>query len=179
MSNIDAAALQTLLDKQAISEILMTYSRSIDRKDPELLASIYWPDAYDDHLLYEGDIPGLVKFCFEFTDDMPTQHFLGNVLIEMEDGANAHAETYYQAYHNMPMEDGSREDMTLLGRYLDHFQKREGQWKILRRVVALDAYTRVPATSEWDSGLFAGIKMRGAAKPHDPLYKLNPLAAKR
>ena len=179
MDYIDPRALAELLDRQAITEVLMRYARSIDRKDPELLASLYWPEATDDHLLYEGDIPGLVKFCMEFTVDMPTQHFLGNILIEFADGANAYTETYYQAYHNMPLENGGREDLTLLGRYLDHFQKRDGQWKMLRRTVVADAYTRVPATSEWQTGIFAGIHARGGAKPQDPLYRLNPLASRK
>ena len=176
MNNIDTQAVQALLDKQAITEVLMRYSRSIDRKDAELLSSIYWPEATDDHLLYEGDIPGLVKFCMEFTVGMPTHHFLGNVLIELADDSNAYSETYYQAYHNMDAEEGGKEDFTLLGRYLDHFQKRNGEWKMLQRTVTVDAYTRVPATAVWDSGIFAGVRTRGAPRPDDPLYRLNPLA---
>ena len=176
MNSIDANALQALLDKQAITEVLMRYSRAIDRKDPQLLRAIYWPEATDDHLIYEGDIPGLVAFCMEFTAGMPTHHFLGNVLIELADDSNAYSETYYQAYHNIDGEGGGKEDFTLLGRYLDHFQKRNGEWKMLHRTVAIDAYTRVPATSVWDSGMFAGVKTRGGPRPHDPLYRLNPLA---
>ena len=38
------AQIQALLDKQAITETLMRYARAIDRRDPELLRSIYWPE---------------------------------------------------------------------------------------------------------------------------------------
>jgi len=178
MSEIDFEALQVLLDKQAITEILMRYSRAIDRRDPELLKKIYWPDATDDHLLYQGDIPGLVEFCFAFTEDMPTHHLLGNVLIEMEDGNNAYSETYYQAYHNTPTQSGPREDLILGGRYLDHFRKRDGEWRILQRTLTLEWYTQAAATSVWDSGMFENISTRGGARPDDPLYRLNPLAGK-
>ncbi|MFA5630206.1 MAG: nuclear transport factor 2 family protein [Porticoccaceae bacterium] len=176
MTTIDTKAMQALLDKQAITEVLMRYSRSIDRKDPQLLSSLYWPEATDDHLIYDGDIPGLVDFCMEFTVGMATHHFLGNVLIEVADDSNAYSETYYQAYHNMDAEGGGKEDFTLLGRYLDHFQKRNGEWKMLQRTVAVDAYTKVPATSHWESGILAEVKTRGAPRPQDPLYRLNPLA---
>ncbi|CAN5392161.1 hypothetical protein BH10PSE12_BH10PSE12_13270 [soil metagenome] len=169
MTVIDTASIQGLLDKQAIEEILMRYSRAIDRNDPDLLRLVYWPDAYDDHLLYEGDVDGLVSFCMEFTALMPTHHFLGNRLIELLDDAAAFSETYYQAYHNMPAE-GGRQDVTLLGRYLDDFVKRDGEWRIQRRIVVVDGYTQVAATSDWDNGLLAGVRMRGRGRPEDPLY---------
>ena len=170
------AQIQALLDKQAITETLMRYARAIDRRDPELLRSIYWPEATDDHLIYSGGVEGLVEFSFSFTVDMPTQHLLGNVLIEMEDARNAHAETYYQAFHNMPTEAGPREDLILGDRYLDHFQQRGGEWKILNRTLALDWYRQIPAASDWPNGMFANITTRGGAKPDDPLYKHNPIA---
>ena len=169
--------IQALLDKQEITEILMSYSRAVDRKDPDLLRSIYWPDAYDDHLLYQGDIDGLVDFCFSYADEnMPTQHLLGNVLIQLEDADNAHSETYYQAFHDVLREDGTRQDFILGGRYIDHFQKRDGVWKILRRALTLEWYQQLASTSDWPNGPFAKITSRGAYKPDDQLYKLNPVA---
>lgn len=175
MSGIDAQALQGLLDKQAIEEVLMRYSRAIDRNDADLLRAVYWPEAYDDHLLYEGDIEGLVKYCMEFTAEMPTHHFLGNRIIELLGPDKAFTETYYQAYHNMPVPDSdTRQDLTLLGRYLDDFEKRDGVWRIIRRVVVVDAYTQTAATSDWVAGILAGVKMRGAKKPNDPLQALHP-----
>jgi SnoaL-like domain len=181
MTDLDTNALRALIEKQAITEQLMRYSRAVDRHDIALFRSVYWPDADDDHLLYEGDLEGLVKFAFGFTEDMPTQHLLGNILIELADETNAYSETYYQAFHDMPTETGPRENLVLQGRYIDHFQKRqneggEWQWRIAHRSVALDCYTRFPATSEWQSGMFANIKTRGGFKPNDPLYKVNPLA---
>ena len=169
--------LQTLLDKQEIAETLMIYARAIDRKDPDLLRTIYWPDAYDDHLTYKGDTDGFLEMWSSHPiDDMPTQMLIGNVLIEMEDGENAHSEAYYQAYHDWPQEDGTRLDHIMGGRYIDHFQKREDVWKILRRTLTLDWYQELASTSDWPNGMYASITTRGADKPDDPLYRLNPLA---
>src|SRR5262245_50033921 len=118
MSDVVTSEIRALLDKQAITEILMRYSRATDRKDFQALREyVYWPDAADDHVLYVGDIPGLIEFNTKFTVDMPTTHFLGNILIEFQSGAHAFAETYYLAFHDMPGE-GGRQDMMLIGRYL-------------------------------------------------------------
>jgi hypothetical protein len=168
-------ALQALLDKQSIEEVLMRYSRSIDRNDDALLRSVYWPDAYDDHLLYAGNLEGLVEYCMETTRTMATHHFLGNRLIELTGPDKAFAETYYQAYHNItPAEGEGRQDLTLLGRYLDNFERRDGEWRISQRICTVDAYTEMPATSDWLNGLLSGVKTRGAKKPVDPLYAYHP-----
>ena len=41
-----SSALQILLDKQEIHEVIMRYCRAIDRCDEELLSSVYHPDAW-------------------------------------------------------------------------------------------------------------------------------------
>jgi hypothetical protein len=166
-------AIQALLDKQAIAEILMRYCRSMDRQDRELAESVYWPDATDDHILYCGDVPGFVAHAFRFMADVRTVHFVGNILIDFQSVFSAYSETYYIAYHDMPSENG-RQDMTLWGRYLDHVEKRGNEWRIKARTLTLDAFTVAPGTAVWDKGMFAGIRTRGGAKPNDPLYRLHP-----
>lgn len=171
--------LRGLLDRQAITEVLMRYSRAIDRRDPDaLLREVYWLDATDDHMLYQGDVPGMIDFAFGFTTDMPTMHFLGNIIIDLESDTLAFAETYHIAHHDMPAEDaGARRNLTLFGRYLDRFEKRDGIWRIKDRTVAIDCYTDAPGSSDWAKGMFAHVKTRGSAKPDDPLYRLHPRGA--
>ena len=53
--------LQTLLDRQAIHDVLMRYSRGLDRHDRKVLESVYWPDAVDDHITYRGDAKGFIE----------------------------------------------------------------------------------------------------------------------
>lgn len=156
----------------------MRYSRAIDRNNADLLRSVYWADAYDYHLLYEGDLEGLVEYCMEATNAMATHHFLGNRLIELSGPDKAFVETYYQAYHNLPLpEGGGRQDLTLLGRYLDDFERRDGEWRIRQRICTVDGYSEAPATSDWVNGLLANVKTRGAKKPDDPLHKYHPAGA--
>ena len=176
MATLDTAAVQALLEKQAITEQLMRYSRAMDRRDWELARSVYWPDAADDHINYQGDVAGFLDHAANFLIDMPTMHFLGNVLIDLESDTDAFAETYFLAYHNLPGESG-RQDLILWGRYLDNLEKRDGTWRISARTLALDAYSLTAGTSAWENGMFAGIRTRGGAKPDDPLYRLHPRGA--
>jgi hypothetical protein len=47
-------ALQQLIDKLEIHEVLTRYCRGIDRCDAELLESVYHPDATDNHGQFVG-----------------------------------------------------------------------------------------------------------------------------
>lgn len=173
---MDEDALQRLLDKDAIRDTLMRYSRAVDRHDAVGMEAVYWPDGYDYHLLFEGPPAAVVQASMDFTIGMPTQHFLGQMLVELTGPAKAFSETYYQAYHDMPATSGgARRDLTLLGRYLDVHEKRDGEWRILRRVIAVDAYHDQPGTQDWAAGILAGISTRGGHKPDDVLYREHPL----
>src|SRR3546814_9393801 len=52
--DIDAAELRKLLDKEAIREASLRYTRGIDRHDDEIMAQAYHPNATDDHGAYIG-----------------------------------------------------------------------------------------------------------------------------
>ncbi len=176
MVDLDLAAVQALLDKQSICELLMRYSRAMDRRDWDLAKAVYWPDAVDDHIQYRGDVAGFIEHAANFLVDMPTMHLLGNILIDLEGANRAFSETYFHAYHDIPGE-GGRQNLILWGRYLDSHEKRGGEWKISSRTLALDAYSTTPGTSDWANGMFSGIRTRGGEKPHDPLYRLHPRGA--
>lgn len=173
MDAVDQADLRELLDRQAITRVLMRYSRSMDRKDWDGVSSVYWPDATDDHILYTGDVAGLVDHCAKFTVDVGTVHFLGNNLIDFDGESSAFSETYYIAYHDLPDGEG-RTDMILWGRYLDRMERRGKEWRIAARTLTIDAFTNAPGTAVWNSGMFEGLRTRGREKPRDPLYALHP-----
>ena len=88
-----------LLDQQAVRDVLIRYTRGIDRMDPDLVRSCYHPDAYDDHGAFQG---GTEEFVAWFQQALSfferTMHFVGNQLVEV-DGDIAHAESYCVAYH--------------------------------------------------------------------------------
>jgi ketosteroid isomerase-like protein len=169
----DQRALRGLLDRQAITDVIYRYSRAVDRKDYALLASVYWPDAVDDHIAFSGDVAGFIAWVSGFTGSMNTTHFIGNILIEFQDDEHAFVETYVIGFHDMPGATG-REDFVGGGRYLDRLEKRGDEWRIARRDITLDFQMRAPSSADWNTGILANLKTRGAAKPVDPLYRFHP-----
>jgi hypothetical protein len=143
-------AMQRLLDRAEIQDCMARYARGVDRGDWETMRAAYHPDAYDDHVDYKGDIDGLVAFLkdrFEGVDN--SMHFLGNCLIEYAGPDAAFVETYFTsrrvrkpspeeaAKHGLEPQDGLTRQSW--GRYLDRFERRDGAWKVAKRIVVLDS----------------------------------------
>jgi hypothetical protein len=162
--------IQRLLDKQAITEVLHRYSRGVDRCDRSILATVYWPDAQDDHILFRGSGDALLDYLVGAVQGMHTAHRISNILIDFEVADRARVESYVWAYHNVPVENG-REDVVFGGRYLDVFERRAGEWRIARRRLIMDYFQRQPAAS--DLGVFGSLEVTGGHHPGDPLYDWN------
>jgi hypothetical protein len=126
--------LRALVDRQKIWDVMQRYARAVDRCDRELLRSIYWPEATEDH-------GGFLGTHAEFTDwvmDLSAHHVssfhgLLNHTCDL-DGDDAHCETY----HICIMISETPPFLMATGRYIDHFQRRNGEWKIANRVVVLE-----------------------------------------
>ncbi len=131
-----ALTIEDLLAKQEIADVIHRYARGIDRMDFDLVRSCYHPDAYDDHGSMKGDVDLFIGGAEQFLPGfVATMHFMGNMLIEV-DGDVARAETYAVAYHREQFEDRSGRDDIWGIRYVDRFEKRQGDWLIAYRVVA-------------------------------------------
>ena len=126
------ARLEIFLAKQEIKELACRYSRGLDRLDAELLHSVFFEDAYCEYGFYNGPPAAFIEFAMiALQDHAANHHMIGNVLIEVE-GDEAFGEVYFNAYHKVPAESGF-EDVTIAGRYLDRYEKRDGVWKIAYR----------------------------------------------
>ncbi len=79
--------------------VCLRYCRGIDRAESrDTLRSAYWPDAVDDHVLFNGNAYDFIDWCLPLLVQVEhSQHLLGNILIEI-DGDTARAESYYHAY---------------------------------------------------------------------------------
>lgn len=161
--------LETLAARASISDALARYCHGIDRCDAETLASAYWPEAIDDH--GSGPVP-----VAEFIDRVipalkamtATMHAISNMMIEI-DGDRARVETYCTAYHQIPGEDGrARVEMVVGGRYLDRFERRGKDWRIIERVYVMDWNRNAPSSQELAGGLYDTLLVRGARHPDDP-----------
>jgi hypothetical protein len=137
--------LDTLLAKQAITEVLYRYCHAVDRIDPALGSQIWHEDGlacYDD--IFEGTGAGFIDYVFEIHRNCEaTSHQLTNILIEV-DGDTAESESYVTACIRA---DGI--DVVVRGRYLDTWSCRSGTWRIDERRYTNDI---IQTVSFGDSG---------------------------
>lgn len=151
--------IQLLLDKQAINDVLVRYCRGVDRLDPELILSCYHPDAYDDHGTVRGTPADLVGMLTDNAHRVSfMEHKLSNVYLEI-DGDVAWSECYSGLHIQ-------RGDIVgeAFGRFIDRFERRNGEWRIARRKVTL----------EWASpelGYDPGEFVQGRRDRTDPSYE--------
>jgi ketosteroid isomerase-like protein len=123
--------VRELYDKQAIREQIYAYCRGVDRMDRELLLSVYHPDAIDDHGMFVGSPEAFADWALALHSKLQYahQHIVTNHSCEL-DGDVAHTETYWMFAamnrEGTPLNLGG-------GRYIDRFEKRDGQWKIAAR----------------------------------------------
>ncbi len=175
---MSASAVQELLDRQAIMDLVHLYCRASDRHDHELLRTLYHEDAEDDH---GGFFKGL---AMEFIDRLPEiqapmmilHHNITTSNLAL-DGDYAEGEHYVLAYHKVAT-DSDPLDLLIGGRYLDQYQKREGQWKFSKRAVLADwATVNQPSQVDLEHPLIEGshIGCPGQADPSYSFFRLlNP-----
>lgn len=160
-----------LADREAIRDVLLRYARASDRCDEELLRSVYWPEARDDHMEFSGGVQEFIDYSIPILQAMRhNMHMIGNMLIVI-DGDRAEVETYFQGYHSVEQE-GVRRDVHAAGRYLDNFERRADEWRIIKRFVTVDWFREFPDTADWERGPFGMQVERGDIKPRDKSYEL-------
>jgi hypothetical protein len=189
------AFLEELRAKEQIRDAMARYARGIDRRDEDLVRSAYHPDSIDNHgfgLSAGGwDIAALVRRDGRgFPDEWKhTTHFLGQHLIEV-DGDAARSEVYFLAYTRAEDPDGVDWDQLSAGRYLDRWERRDGEFKIAARTVVYDWLRTDPARTPWPGPdhdvpkmYFGGAPLDAAAStfgvpgPDDASYALFGAAA--
>lgn len=174
-----------LLQLQAEYEIkqkLMLYCRGVDRRDFELVRSVYHSDAMDYHGPYNGNIDGLIEWMTRRHEGVAqSMHLIANCLIEWVSEDIALVETYCVTYQKLKrIENSSTSDVGLtvggVGqqtqvrcRYLDRFERRNGEWKIGKRVVAYESLLLEESSEESPFSTSMQLATRGK---DDPLYDL-------
>ena len=140
--------LAKLLARASIEDALARYARAVDRRDWEALRGCYHPDATDEHGEFSGTPDEFIAWVAARHEKVPfSSHFVGNCLIEFLDDATAHVETYFMAMQRKPSGDGIGEvDSDVIGRYVDLFENRQGEWKVAKRIVVYDGWRQVPSS---------------------------------
>lgn len=159
-------------DREEITEAILRYARGVDRRDWPLVRSVYHDDAHDDHGAFKGDLDGLMDWLQRrHAMIAKSMHFISNILVEFDSADGAVAESYYLARQTMGPEAGESRLMLLgdkaadvdrsasisaemTGRYVDRFERRNGVWRIARRIVLFEQLAAkvddaIPLSAEW------------------------------
>jgi hypothetical protein len=161
--------VQSLLDKQSIYEVLITYCRGVDRCDEELVRSVYHEDSFDDHGYWRGRGADFAPFVTDrlAAANSATTHSITNVMIEL-DGNSARSEAQVLATLVRKDSDPPRTDV-MGARYLDRLSRRDGVWRIDERTVVLDWHKTEVWGGEAPPVPTDGF-VRGGRFPEDPVY---------
>ncbi|MGK2908275.1 MAG: nuclear transport factor 2 family protein [Sphingobium sp.] len=186
------ARLRLALDRQEIEHVLKLYCRAIDRCDLELLRTIYHADGTDDHGAFSGNAIEFAELIIPSLQEsiLDGMHTVTHCTIDV-DGDFATSEAYYWAYQRTPggeaavtgffgpdyaaraTADGTIDgchDYYCGGRYIDLFERRDGQWKILRRKITNEWNDIRPSTRITEGGYVAHYNLPGRRDRQDPVY---------
>lgn len=150
--DLDLAALHDLLEKEAIREASLRYTRGVDRHDLELLLAAYHPDATDDHGAFIGSPADFGEYANRVHSRcwVSHLHYVTNQVIDRE-GDTAHCESYFMAVLRRADETC---DM-VGGRYVDRFSKQEGRWAVAERACLIEWSAQVgPGQAGFDASVF-------------------------
>jgi hypothetical protein len=136
-----------LADKFALQELCAKYSRAVDRRDFELLRSLYHEDSTDEHgSMFAGDGGDFVDYVSRtVTQFESTSHYITNMLFAV-DGNSAEGEVYKINYHRTKPPE--RLEIITGSRSHDRYEKRNDVWKFMYRGITLDRARQVPVDDQ-------------------------------
>jgi hypothetical protein len=160
----EANNLQSVLDRQAITDLIYRYCRSVDRLDIPLGHSVWHDDAIADYgpAVYQGPGKGVIDhICKQHLGTLHHSHQVANIIIELN-GDFAGSESYVTASLRIASGDQLRQ-ITVWSRYIDSWSRRNGRWGIDKRITVRDFDEKrvVTETQRFEDG------RRDA---HDPSY---------
>jgi len=160
--------LDELLDKQALRDLLSAYCRAVDRADEQALLALFHPDAVVNGGIVNGDGAAFASGVAGWLRaNAPVAfHTISNEYFEVR-GARASGECYVLAISTSVGPGGSTDTITA-GRYLDRFERRDGQWKFIEHTFVMDCNINQPSSAVFDDSIHPPGRMRGAYSPHDP-----------
>jgi len=165
------AQVERLSDRQAIADTLQRYIRGIDRHDKDLARSAFWPDAQINMGTPYGRDEYVDHEEAELARYASHQHHITGQTVDLQ-GNTAHVESYV-FFFALPR-DAKKDQVGPLtpgrvpantktrlgsGRYIERWEKRNGEWKILVRAYvhdlsvdadAVDYCDTRPCLTRWD-----------------------------
>ena len=162
-------AIETLLAKQGITEVLYRYCRAFDRIDDALARTVWHADGTCNYSNRVG-VPDML-FRDYLGPSSATRasfrnhsHQITNILIELN-GNLARSEAYFTASLQSEPKDGMITEHLYRGRYLDRWSRRDSVWAIDHRQVVFDSYTPLDFAADRLSGIALELTRRDQQDP--------------
>jgi len=156
--------VQMLIDHFDIREVIEAYVDGCDRCDKAAVRDVYHPDSWDNHGPLDMCGPDFADACVQsLIDNWSTcNHLLGQSRIRVS-GDEAGVQTYFHASLTREADGVTMLDQ-MVGRYIDKFERRDGQWRIKdRRCIAEWSYSAPTGEDFMRGDLF----LHGARDPSD------------
>jgi hypothetical protein len=137
---IDETIIREIADRQAITDQIYRYCRSMDRRDIPLGHKVFHEDATADY--GPGSYTGTGRGFIDWVAKVHTENFdshshqITNVIINL-DGDRAGSESYVTVALRFT-EDGRPKLFRVWARYLDTWSRRDGHWAIDHRTTIID-----------------------------------------
>ena len=153
-------AVRELVDRQAITDVLIDYCSALDRMDLPRLAALFTDDCIVEYgpesALQSQGSAALEKSLRRMWRWQRTSHNLSNVQVEFTAPDEARVSSYVYAWHERT--DGST--ATIFGQYKDRFLRISEHWRIADRRMEMNGsdagfkvnihpFERLPAPDGW------------------------------
>ena len=166
------AEVQQLIDRQAICDVIQRYSRTLDWLDDAGQASCYWPDAEIDYGFFKGNAEEFLPIVMEIERGSDRRwHMLSQPLIDFRSPTSASSECYGVFAGASRQEDGSLAGNLYGGRYLDEWEKRDGEWRISKRLYIVDWQSDLTNQPEFTPNPDFPLPTAQINRSNHPLYR--------
>ena len=151
MASVFPSFLEELEARTAIEDCLKRFARAVDRQDWNAARELYHPDAFDDHGFFKGPPDAFLAHIEKMHAEQDhSMHFNTNVLIDFASPERAFVETYVLVLQRFRAEApkvpaGAAGLRNLASaRYLDRFEKRSGEWRVVHRTLVFGDVESAP-----------------------------------
>jgi hypothetical protein len=145
----DHDPLERVIAEAEIRRVVARYCRGIDRMDLDLVRSCYHHDAHDEHGSFSGGVDAYLEWVRPLLEKYDaTMHFIGNQLVDFDDADTARVETYGMSVHRSAS-GKAHLNLSTGFRFVDRFERRDGEWRIAHRVAVPDWSLRHDPDDWW------------------------------
>lgn len=167
--------LEQLADREAILAQMGRYTHAIDRCDEDLLRSVFNEDGQVQFGTFDGSA---LEFCQQNIPFIKEHllmgwHRIASITIDFTNNHQAQAESYMLGNAAASLPNGSQINCPDGMRYLDHWEKREGIWRISFRALVMDWNSNWPYSQRHD-GEFSQYQRLGLRSQDDLSFSLKP-----